>query len=206
MPHDRKNHNKMQWLILTPIGYLRVDPVHQDHQDGKPGVFHINAVDTVTQWQVVGCVETISENHLVPVLESMLHQFPFRILGFHCDNGSEFINQKVAEMRTNYWRSSPNREPTGPRTTRWWRARTEQWYASTSVPAPSGASMPEPGTGSIPPTSTLTWIIIARADLPRWPSMCGAGANAATQSTTTAPLTRSWRSEEHTSELQSPCN
>src|ERR1022692_982919 len=64
---------------------------------GKPGVF-INAVDTVTQWQVVGCVETISENHLVPVLESMLHQFPFRILGFHCDNGSEFINQKVAEM------------------------------------------------------------------------------------------------------------
>src|ERR1039457_3442430 len=79
-------------------GYLRVDPVHQDHQDGKPGVFHINAVDTVTQWQVVGCVETLSENHLVPVLESMLHQFPFRILGFHCDNGSEFINQKVAEM------------------------------------------------------------------------------------------------------------
>ena len=79
-------------------GYLRVDPVHQGHQDGKPGVFHINAVDTVTQWQVVGCVEPISENHLVPVLESMLHQFPFRILGFHCDNGSEFINQKVAEM------------------------------------------------------------------------------------------------------------
>lgn len=79
-------------------GYLRVDPVHQGHQDGQPGVFHIKAVDTVTQWQVVGCVETLSENHLVPVLESMLHQFPFRILGFHCDNGSEFINQKVAEM------------------------------------------------------------------------------------------------------------
>ena len=79
-------------------GYLRVDTVHQGHQDGKPGVFHINAVDTVTQWQVVGCVETICENHLVPVLESMLHQFPFRILGFHCDNGSEFINRRVAQM------------------------------------------------------------------------------------------------------------
>src|SRR5450631_3517951 len=79
-------------------GYLRVDTVHQGHRDGKPGVYHINAVDTVTQWQVVGCVETISENHLVPVLESMLHQFPFRILGFHCDNGSEFINQQVAQM------------------------------------------------------------------------------------------------------------
>jgi hypothetical protein len=61
-------------------------------------VYHINAVDTVTQWEVVGCVETISENHLLPVLEAILHQFPFRILGFHCDNGSEFINYRVAQM------------------------------------------------------------------------------------------------------------
>jgi hypothetical protein len=52
-------------------GYLRVDTVHQGHQDGKPGLFHINAVDTVTQWQVVGCVETISEAHLAPVMEAM---------------------------------------------------------------------------------------------------------------------------------------
>src|SRR5580704_15805752 len=79
-------------------GYLRLDTVHQGHHDGQPGVYHINAVDTVTQWQVVGCVETICENHLVPVLESMLHQFPFRFLGFHCDNGSEFINQRVARL------------------------------------------------------------------------------------------------------------
>jgi len=79
-------------------GYLRVDTVHQGHQDGHPGLFHINAVDTVTQWQVVGCVETISERHLIPVLEAMLHQFPFRILGFHCDNGSEFINHTVAQL------------------------------------------------------------------------------------------------------------
>ncbi|MGH8647431.1 MAG: DDE-type integrase/transposase/recombinase [Gammaproteobacteria bacterium] len=79
-------------------GYLRVDTVHQGDQDGKPGVYHINAVDTVTQWQVVGCVETISERHLIPVLEAILHQFPFRIRGFHCDNGSEFINHRVAQL------------------------------------------------------------------------------------------------------------
>jgi transposase InsO family protein len=79
-------------------GYLRVDTVHQGHPDGRPGLYHINAVDTVTQWQVVGCVETISEQHLLPVLEAMLHQIPFVIRGFHCDNGSEFINYKVAEM------------------------------------------------------------------------------------------------------------
>jgi transposase InsO family protein len=57
-----------------------------------------NAVDTVTQWQVVGCVETIAKRHLLPVLEAMLHQFPFRIRGFHCDNGSEFINHTVARL------------------------------------------------------------------------------------------------------------
>jgi hypothetical protein len=79
-------------------GYLRVDTVHQGHHDGQAGVYHINAVDTVTQWQVVGCVQTISERHLVPVLEAMLQQFPFRILGFHCDNGSEFLNRAVARL------------------------------------------------------------------------------------------------------------
>ena len=72
--------------------------VHQGNPDGQSGLYHINAVDTVTQWQVVGCAETISERHLLPVLEAMLHQFPFRILGFHCDNGSEFLNHRVAKL------------------------------------------------------------------------------------------------------------
>jgi len=79
-------------------GYLRVDTVHQGNHDGQAGLYHINAIDTVTQWQVVGCVETISERHLIPVLEAMLHQFPFLLLGFHCDNGSEFINHTVAKL------------------------------------------------------------------------------------------------------------
>jgi hypothetical protein len=79
-------------------GYLRVDTVHQGQHDGKPGVYHLNAVDTVTQWQVVGCVQTICERDLIPVLEAMLHQFPFRILGFHCDNGSEFLNKNVVQL------------------------------------------------------------------------------------------------------------
>ena len=79
-------------------GFLRVDTVHQGDWDGAKGVYHINAVDTVTQWQVVGCVSKISEQHMLPVLEALLHQFPFHILGFHSDNGSEFINYKVAEM------------------------------------------------------------------------------------------------------------
>jgi len=79
-------------------GYLRIDTVHQGDQDGVKGVYHINAVDEVTQWEVVGCVEQISEAFLLPMLEAMLSQFPFHIRGFHSDNGSEYINHRVAEL------------------------------------------------------------------------------------------------------------
>src|ERR1022692_2107451 len=79
-------------------GYIRIDTVHQGDLDGAKGVYHINAVDEVTQWQVVGATAQISEAWLIPVLEAMLRQFPFGILGFHSDNGSEFINHMVAKL------------------------------------------------------------------------------------------------------------
>src|SRR5579872_3438030 len=79
-------------------GYLRVDTVHQGDLDGVKGLYHINAVDEVTQWQVVGAAPQICEAFLIPVLEAMLEQFPFRIHGFHSDNGSEFINHTVARL------------------------------------------------------------------------------------------------------------
>lgn len=79
-------------------GYVRVDTVHQGDSAGTKGVYHINAVDAVTQWQVVGCAEKISETYLMPVLAAVLAQFPFPIRGFHADNGSEYINHRVAEM------------------------------------------------------------------------------------------------------------
>jgi transposase InsO family protein len=79
-------------------GFLRIDTVHQGDWEGVKGVYHINAVDAVTQWQVVGCVARINESCLLPVLEAMLHQFPFKILGFHSDNGSEYVNWEVAKL------------------------------------------------------------------------------------------------------------
>jgi transposase InsO family protein len=79
-------------------GYLRVDTVHQGDRDGTKGVYYVNAVDEVTQWQVVGAAPQISEAFLIPVLEAMLEQFPFRIRGFHSDNGSEFINHTLAAL------------------------------------------------------------------------------------------------------------
>lgn len=79
-------------------GYIRIDTVHQGDLNGQKGVYHINAVDEVTQWEIVISVERISEAYLVPVLEVMLAQFPFVIKGFHSDNGSEFVNKVVAKL------------------------------------------------------------------------------------------------------------
>ena len=66
--------------------------------NGGKGVYYINAVDEVTQWEIIASVERISEAYLVPVLESILLRFPFVIRGFHSDNGSEFVNRIVARL------------------------------------------------------------------------------------------------------------
>ena len=79
-------------------GTIRIDSVHQGDLDGVKGVYYINAIDCVTQWEVVACTEKISEAYLLPVLEAMIEAFPFRIVGFHSDNGSEYINHTVAEL------------------------------------------------------------------------------------------------------------
>jgi transposase InsO family protein len=108
----RKRHTSYQPTRPTPIpigerrkpnpngrpGYLRIDTVHQGDQSGVKGLYHINAVDQVTQWQIVGATPHISEAWLLPLLEAMLEQFPFRIRGFHSDNGSEFINYQVSAL------------------------------------------------------------------------------------------------------------
>ncbi len=79
-------------------GFLRIDTVHQGDQAGRKGIYHINAVDQVTQWEIVAATPQISEIWLIPLLEMMLAQFPFGIRGFHSDNGSEFINHMVAQL------------------------------------------------------------------------------------------------------------
>jgi len=79
-------------------GYLRVDSVHQGDLDKEKGVYHINLVDEVTQVEYVGCVPVISEYFLLPILEELIQTFPFKIISFHSDNGSEYVNFKVSEM------------------------------------------------------------------------------------------------------------
>jgi len=79
-------------------GFIRIDTVHQGDWDKQKGVYHINAVDEVTQFEVVCTVEKISEHYLIPALEQLLAAFPFRLCGFHSDNGSEYINGRVATL------------------------------------------------------------------------------------------------------------
>lgn len=79
-------------------GFVRIDTVHQGDLDGVKGVYHITCVDEVSQWQVQACVQGISEAYLLPVLALVMEQFPFEIEGFHSDNGSEYINGRVAKL------------------------------------------------------------------------------------------------------------
>ena len=92
-------------------GFIRIDSVHQGDRDGIKGVYNINAVDCVIQWEVVATCENISEAFLMPVLEQLLDEFPFTIMGFHSDNGSEYINHEVSKllekMRVEFTKSRP---------------------------------------------------------------------------------------------------
>jgi hypothetical protein len=70
-------------------------------------------VDCLTQWELVASCEKISEAFLLPVIAALLAGFPFRILGFHADNGSEYINHTVArlleKLRVEFTKSRPRR-------------------------------------------------------------------------------------------------
>ena len=79
-------------------GYIRIDSVHQGDQDKRKGIYHVNAVDEVTQFQVIFTLERISEEFMLPALIQMFDDFPFKIRGFHADNGGEYINYTVAEL------------------------------------------------------------------------------------------------------------
>jgi len=77
-------------------GYFRVDTVHQGDFAKKKGMYHINCVDEVLQFEFVFSVPAISEKYMKQVLEMLYQHCPYIIINFHSDNGSEFINYFVA--------------------------------------------------------------------------------------------------------------
>jgi transposase InsO family protein len=133
-------------------GYLRIDTVHQGDLDGIKGVYHINAVDEVTQWQVMGCAAQIGEAWLLPVLEQILQQFPFYIRGFHSDNGSEFINHTVAQLRNKLLIEQTKSRPRHSNDNGLVEPKMARSFASIWVTATSRQRMPKPSTASIAST------------------------------------------------------
>lgn len=73
-------------------GSIRIDSVSQKD------VYHINSVDEITQWEIVFCVPQLSESCMLPALQDIFSQYPFRIFNFHSDRGKETINYLVAEL------------------------------------------------------------------------------------------------------------
>lgn len=73
-------------------GSMRIDSVSQKD------VYHINAVDEITQWEIVFCVAQLSEACMLPALEEIFKQYPFQIFNFHSDRGHETINYLVADL------------------------------------------------------------------------------------------------------------
>lgn len=79
-------------------GYIRVDTVHQGDRNGIKGIYHVNTIDEVTQYEFIAVTPAITQNILIPILRQLLDLYPFKILGFHCDNGSEYINKYVVAL------------------------------------------------------------------------------------------------------------
>ncbi len=79
-------------------GFLRVDTVHQGDYNGMKGVYWINIIDEVTQYEFLFCVPSIEHQYVIRILDLLFWLCPFEILNFHSDNGSEYINQYVAAV------------------------------------------------------------------------------------------------------------
>lgn len=67
-------------------GYLSIRLVRAYSENELSG-YQICAIDGATKWRVLGCAESLREVHFSPVLEAVLHQFPFQIRGLRSELG-----------------------------------------------------------------------------------------------------------------------
>ncbi len=96
-------------------GCLRVDTVHQGDLDGRKGLYEIDLVDfgqqevaqqvvgvggqaEVTQYEFVAATKGMSERFPITALQGAIEALPFNVKGLHVDNGSGFVNHKVAAL------------------------------------------------------------------------------------------------------------
>jgi hypothetical protein len=97
-----------------------MDSVHQGDRDGVKGVYHINAVDCVTQWELslLLLLEKISEAFFAPGVQGSAAKVFLRDPGVPFGLAFEYIDSRVClsllkEMRIRFirafWRRRPSR-------------------------------------------------------------------------------------------------
>ncbi len=92
-----KTKQRKSQLKAQP-GFIRIDTVYEEGKDKSNAGYHINAVDEVTKFEVVFCVEEINKNFLLPVLNELIDKFPFVVINFHPGNGSSNFSKKIVNF------------------------------------------------------------------------------------------------------------
>lgn len=89
-----------QWDEHVP-GFLEADTVaHCGSSMAGMFAFTLNAVDIATNWSEQRALWGKGEHGTLTALRSIEAALPFRIRGFDCDNGSEFINWTILDHYT----------------------------------------------------------------------------------------------------------
>jgi len=89
-----------QWDESRP-GYLEVDTVAHCGTSGEGTfVFTLNCIDMATGWREQRAMFGKGELGVVKALKDVESSLPFRIKGFDCDNGTEFLNWHLLKYFT----------------------------------------------------------------------------------------------------------
>ena len=93
---------------------------------GVKGVYYVNTVDEVTQYEHIGCVSAISERFLVPVLEALLERLSLCDSRLSCRQrlGVHQPPRRPLCSTSSTSASSPSRAHASATTTPWSKART----------------------------------------------------------------------------------
>ena len=80
----------------TRAGYLEADTVaHCGTSSAGMFVYSVNMVDIATGWSIQRALWGKGETGVIDALRNIESTLPFKIKGFDCDNGSEFLNWQL---------------------------------------------------------------------------------------------------------------
>lgn len=97
-----------QWDENTP-GFLEADTVaHCGNSVAGMFVYTVNTVDIASQWTEQRAVWGKGEKNVVSAVKCIENALPFKLKGFDCDNGSEFLNWHLLRYLTGSRKISVN--------------------------------------------------------------------------------------------------